>query len=125
MTVPQARGAESMRSALRSEIDSLYAEHNPTKLADVDDLVAKYGEAKLLAMVRLDGKPLVAPILQVAVLNREPRGTAAGGDRDDLLARRELEDPGNAIGDQADVHARGQLPDDHPLGSKKWCTQKR
>jgi hypothetical protein len=36
----------------RVEVDSLYGKYNPEKLGDVDTLVAKYGEVKLLAMVR-------------------------------------------------------------------------
>jgi hypothetical protein len=34
-----------------AEINRLYGTHNPEKLADVPGLIAKYGEAKLLAMV--------------------------------------------------------------------------
>jgi hypothetical protein len=34
------------------EIVALYRKHNPEKLPEVDGLVAKYGEAKLLSMVR-------------------------------------------------------------------------
>lgn len=39
-------------SAARQEIDALYQQHTPEKLGDVDGLSVKYGEAKLLAMVR-------------------------------------------------------------------------
>jgi hypothetical protein len=40
------------RSERRLEIERLYAQHNPEKLAQVGELAAKYGEKKLLAMVR-------------------------------------------------------------------------
>ena len=39
-------------SAARLEIEELYGRHNPEKLVDVDTLLGKYGEAKLLGMVR-------------------------------------------------------------------------
>ena len=39
-------------TAKRQEIDALYAQHNPEKLGDVEKLVGKYGEDKLLTMVR-------------------------------------------------------------------------
>ena len=39
-------------SAKRQEIDALYAKHNPEKLGDAPKLIAKYGEDKLLTMVR-------------------------------------------------------------------------
>ena len=39
-------------SAAVAEVERLYREHNPEKVADVPSLAAKYGEAKLLAMVR-------------------------------------------------------------------------
>ena len=37
---------------LRQEIDKLYEEHNPDKLAEVDQLVEKYGEDRLLSLIR-------------------------------------------------------------------------
>lgn len=37
---------------MRTEIESLYAIHNPSKLTEVDALVTKYGEARLLAMIK-------------------------------------------------------------------------
>ena len=43
---------EMESSPARLEIEALYRQHNPEKLADVDTLVQKYGERKLLAMVR-------------------------------------------------------------------------
>ena len=46
------RIASATRHSLRAELEALYEEHNPSKLADVDALAAKYGEAKLLAMAR-------------------------------------------------------------------------
>ena len=46
------RIASATRRSLRAELEALYEEHNPSKLADVDALAAKYGEAKLLAMAR-------------------------------------------------------------------------
>lgn len=45
-----------MMSAARQEIDTLYQQHNPEKLGDVDGLAAKYGEEKLLTMVRKEYK---------------------------------------------------------------------
>ena len=39
-------------SAARREIDHLYRQHNPDRLADVEKLAAKYGEEKLLGMIR-------------------------------------------------------------------------
>eukprot|EP01049_Picozoa_sp_SAG25_P025030 SAG25_NODE_11646_length_299_cov_0.965000_1_plen_61_part_10 len=38
--------------AVRAQIESLYAQHNPSKLADVDSLCAKYGAERLLKMLR-------------------------------------------------------------------------
>jgi hypothetical protein len=35
------------------EVQALYARYNPEKLPEVGTLLGKYGEAKLLAMVRL------------------------------------------------------------------------
>lgn len=43
---------KSVDPAKRQEIEALYTAHNPTKLAEVDHLLAKYGENKLLTMVR-------------------------------------------------------------------------
>ena len=40
------------KSELRAEIDRLYGLHNPAKLLEVDGLSAKYGEPRLLAMVK-------------------------------------------------------------------------
>ena len=39
-------------SAIRQEIEALYQQHNPQKVAEVDDLIGKYGEVKLLKLVR-------------------------------------------------------------------------
>ena len=39
-------------SPKRQEIDQLYDQHNPEKLPEVDKLVSKYGEDRLLSMVR-------------------------------------------------------------------------
>ena len=39
-------------SATLGEVNRLYAKHNPEKLADVPTLAAKFGEEKLLRMVR-------------------------------------------------------------------------
>eukprot|EP01043_Picozoa_sp_COSAG02_P025089 COSAG02_NODE_1397_length_12873_cov_18.498043_5_plen_1610_part_00 len=36
----------------RREIEALYAKHNPEKLSDLDSLLAKYGEKRLLAILR-------------------------------------------------------------------------
>ena len=36
----------------RREIEELYAQHNPERLADLDSLLAKYGERRLLALLR-------------------------------------------------------------------------
>jgi hypothetical protein len=36
----------------RREIEALYAKHNPEKLTDLDSLLAKYGEKRLLAILR-------------------------------------------------------------------------
>jgi Ca2+-binding EF-hand superfamily protein len=43
---------QQAQSRTRQEIDTLYQQYNPGKLADVDQLAAKYGEKKLLLMVR-------------------------------------------------------------------------
>jgi hypothetical protein len=40
------------KSVRRLEIEELYEQHNPDKLPEVDMLAAKYGEQRLLAMVR-------------------------------------------------------------------------
>ena len=45
------------QSEARREIEALYRQHNPEKLAEVDGLLAKYGEARLLAMVRKKYRP--------------------------------------------------------------------
>jgi hypothetical protein len=39
-------------SSARREIEALYGQNNPEKLGDVDTLLAKYGEERLLLMVR-------------------------------------------------------------------------
>ena len=39
-------------SAERTEVDRLYGKYNPDKLQHVETLVAKYGEVKLMDMVR-------------------------------------------------------------------------
>ena len=46
------RTSEEIVSDKRREIDALYRKHNPSKLGEVDNLVAKYGEEKFLAMAR-------------------------------------------------------------------------
>jgi hypothetical protein len=46
----QARDPNHMQ--LRKEIESIYLEHNPAKLEEVPSLIDKYGEVKLLTMVR-------------------------------------------------------------------------
>ena len=48
---PKATSASAV-SAKRQEIEALYTEHNPEKLVEVDALCAKYGEDRLLSMVR-------------------------------------------------------------------------
>ena len=45
------------QSEARREIEALYRQHNPEKVAEVDGLLAKYGEARLLAMVRKKYRP--------------------------------------------------------------------
>ena len=47
-----AAAAAAAASPQRQEIDQLYAEHDPEKLPEVDKLVGKYGEDRLLRMVR-------------------------------------------------------------------------
>jgi len=49
---PPPADPPAAQSEARREIEALYREHNPEKLAEVDGLLAKYGEARLLAMVR-------------------------------------------------------------------------
>ena len=51
---PEARAAAGgpKPSLERAEVDRLYGKYNPEKLVDVDTLVAKHGEVKLLGMVR-------------------------------------------------------------------------
>ena len=43
---------QQQASAARREIEGLYGRYNPEKLADIDTLLAKYGEERLLSMVR-------------------------------------------------------------------------
>ena len=53
----------------RQQIDALYRDNNPEKLAEVDTLLAKYGEDKLLQMVRKKykvGQPGGAPTPRTA-----------------------------------------------------------
>eukprot|EP01048_Picozoa_sp_COSAG05_P021903 COSAG05_NODE_4180_length_1635_cov_1.715495_2_plen_440_part_01 len=40
------------KSAALQEIEALYGEHNPPKVAEIPSLIAKYGEPELLRMVR-------------------------------------------------------------------------
>ena len=40
------------KSAAIAEIEELYGQHDPQKIAEVPALAAKYGEAELLRMVR-------------------------------------------------------------------------
>lgn len=59
-TAPEA----DVKSAQRQQIEALYAQHNPSKLADVESLIDKYGEEDLLAKVRSKytaASPAVAP----------------------------------------------------------------
>ena len=58
---PQPGAPSAGPSAARLEIDALYQQHNPEKLGDVDSLSAKYGEEKLLTMVRKKYKVAAAP----------------------------------------------------------------
>jgi len=48
-------------SATRREIDAMYRQFNPAKLAEVDTLVGRYGEEKLLAMMKDKYLPPSAP----------------------------------------------------------------
>jgi hypothetical protein len=50
-TAPPSVGTKA-GSAKQNEIESLYKKYNPEKLADVPALLAKYGEDRLIAMVR-------------------------------------------------------------------------
>ena len=54
---PAAAAPPAAQSEARREIEALYRQHNPEKLAEVDGLMAKYGEARLLAMVRKKYRP--------------------------------------------------------------------
>jgi hypothetical protein len=49
---PTAPGIDLDGSSKRGEIEALYARYNPEKILEVGALLGKYGEAKLLAMVR-------------------------------------------------------------------------
>jgi Ca2+-binding EF-hand superfamily protein len=48
----QAATTTTAMSAARREIEELYGRYNPEKLGDVDTLLSKYGEDRLLSMVR-------------------------------------------------------------------------
>ena len=48
------------KSAALHEIERLYREHNPAKLVEVPSLVVKYGEPRLLYMVRKKYRPATA-----------------------------------------------------------------
>ena len=50
--IDEEEAGDGATSPQRREIEALYAANNPEKLADVPALVAKYGEDKLLSMVR-------------------------------------------------------------------------
>ena len=78
------RIASATRRSLRAELEALYEEHNPSKLADVDALAAKYGEAKLLAMARKKyGLPPPSAALPPRATSRPLRlHTSALGSRD-------------------------------------------
>jgi hypothetical protein len=100
-------------SEKRREIDALYGANNPEKLPDVDGLLAKYGEDRLLAMVRkkynVGGAILPPP---------EPTGKAAAKALQQHIATHGTQDvekigrlrraslaPDNAGGDQAAMMA--------------------
>eukprot|EP01050_Picozoa_sp_SAG11_P000311 SAG11_NODE_8_length_31217_cov_52.169677_13_plen_239_part_00 len=43
---------QAPKSAMQLEVEALYGQHNPEKLPEVEGLIEKYGEKKLLSMVR-------------------------------------------------------------------------
>eukprot|EP01043_Picozoa_sp_COSAG02_P082440 COSAG02_NODE_20666_length_820_cov_1.431345_1_plen_146_part_10 len=45
-------GPVASSSAVRQEIEALYQQHNPQKLREIDSLIAKYGDTKLLDLIR-------------------------------------------------------------------------
>ena len=51
-TAMPSLGVSAAQREMRKEIEALYAANNPEKLPQVDALLAKYGDRKLLAMVR-------------------------------------------------------------------------
>lgn len=72
-TVPAAARppAAAPTSAGRREIEDLYGRYNPEKLTDVETLLTKYGEGKLLSMVR---KKYREQIQSAATMAAAPEG---------------------------------------------------
>mmetsp|Transcript_85169 Transcript_85169/g.241367 ORF Transcript_85169/g.241367 Transcript_85169/m.241367 type:complete len:82 (-) Transcript_85169:229-474(-) len=46
------RAEHASRAAARAEIEALYRHHSPSKIGEIDSLIAHYGAAKLLEKVR-------------------------------------------------------------------------
>ena len=46
------RAEHASRAAARAEIEALYRHHSPSKIAEIDSLIAYYGAAKLSTMIR-------------------------------------------------------------------------
>ena len=71
----------------RREIEELYAQHNPERLADLDSLLAKYGERRLLALLRKKylGADAQGTHARRRRQRRSARGTASGEAPEDRL----------------------------------------
>ena len=71
----------------RREIEELYAQHNPERLADLDSLLAKYGERRLLAILRKKylGADAQGTHARRRRQRRSARGTASGEAPEDRL----------------------------------------
>ena len=49
---PPLPSADEEPSEARKQIERLYMRHNPEKLDELEELVGRFGEAKLLAMIK-------------------------------------------------------------------------
>ena len=83
--VGQPGGAATPRTAKTKavlEIEALYRKHNPEKLAEVDGLLTKYGEAKLLAMIKKKYRGVATPAPRAAPEPAAPTRAAVPVDFD-------------------------------------------
>ena len=79
--IPVSAVAAAGVGEARRQIERLYMRHNPTKLDELDGLVERFGEAKLLAMIKekygdLDPQERVAELAYL-ILQKKDKGRVA------------------------------------------------